>query len=68
MSIFHGKDEFFGPPKVLEAYHKCLMFGGKKHPKNILVPWMLKSPLTSVLEKIKLLVKKDAVDVLSSTE
>ena len=29
-------------------YHK-LIFDRKQHPKNIWVPWMLKSPLTSVL-------------------
>ena len=29
-------------------HHKALIFDGKQHPKNkYLVPWMLKSPLTS---------------------
>ena len=31
-------------------HHKYLIFDGKQHPKK-LVPWMLKSPLTSVLKK-----------------
>ena len=53
MSIFHGEDRFFDPPKVQEGlqHHIYLIFDGKQHCKNI---WfhgrMLKSPLTSVLK------------------
>ena len=31
-------------------HHNFLIFDGKQHPKKYLVPWMLKSPLTSVLK------------------
>ena len=31
-------------------HHNFLIFDGKQHPKKNLVPWMLKSPLTSVLK------------------
>ena len=32
-------------------HHKFSFFDGTQHPKKNLVPWMLKSPLTSVLNK-----------------
>jgi hypothetical protein len=35
-------------------HHKSLIFDGKQHPKKKLVPWMLKSPLTSVLNEFDL--------------
>ena len=34
-------------------HHNFLIFDGKQHTKKYLVPWMLKSPLTSVLIKSK---------------
>ena len=53
MSIFHVEDRFFGLPKVQEGlqHHICFNFDGKQHCKKNLVPWMLKSPLTSVLKE-----------------
>ena len=37
--------------------HNFLIFDGKKHPKNYLLLWMLKSPMTSVLKKVIFLSK-----------
>ena len=33
------------------SVHTFLLFDGKQHPNYIPVPWMLKSPLTSVLNE-----------------
>jgi hypothetical protein len=54
MSIFHIGDGFFWPPKGTGGlkHHIFLIFDEKQHPKKFLVPWMLKSPLTSVLNEI----------------
>ena len=51
MSIFHVENRFFLPIKDTGGlkHHKFSIFDGKQHPKKNLVPWMLKSPLTSVL-------------------
>jgi hypothetical protein len=53
MSIFHVENRFFVPIKGAGGlkHHKFSIFDGKQHPKKNLVPWMLKSPLTSVLKK-----------------
>ena len=55
MSIIHGENRFFGPPKVQEAYNVTnFLFLMESSILKKLVPWMLKSPLTSVLKsKIK---------------
>ena len=54
MSTFYGEDGLFGPPKVREGlqHHNFLIFDGKQQRKNFLVPWMLKSPLTTVLKDL----------------
>ena len=54
MSIFHGENRFFGPPKVQEAYNIInFWFLMENSILKNLAPWMLKSPLTFVLKSIQ---------------